>query len=188
MFQSHYLLALLFSLRTFVGAQGACIGPDVNEATINLMESFEGFSADVYIDPTGNPTVGYGHLCTETNCAEVPYSIPLSDADGEQLLRDDIAVAQQCITLDTTSDVVLNANQYGALVSWAFNVGCGASGSSTLIRRLNNGEDPNTVAGQELPKWNKGNGEVIPGLTRRRAAEVDLFQTASNVAALPVGC
>ncbi|KAK7414850.1 hypothetical protein QQX98_006365 [Neonectria punicea] len=188
MFQSDSSLALLFSLRALVGAQGACIGPDVNEATINLMESFEGFSADVYIDPTGNPTVGYGHLCTETNCAEVPYSIPLSDADGEQLLRDDIAVAQQCITLDTTSDVVLNANQYGALVSWAFNVGCGASGSSTLIRRLNNGEDPNTVAGEELPKWNKGNGEVIPGLTRRRAAEVDLFQTASNVAALPAGC
>ncbi|KAF7562604.1 hypothetical protein G7046_g1518 [Stylonectria norvegica] len=166
----------------------ACTGPEVNEATISLVESFEGFSADVYDDPTGNPTVGYGHLCTEANCAEVPYTIPLSDADGESLLRDDIRKAQQCITLDTTSAVVLNANQYGALVSWAFNTGCGNSGSSTLIKRLNNGEDPDTVAGEELPKWNKSNGEVLSGLVRRRAAEVNLFQTATNTGALPVGC
>lgn len=97
-------------------------------------------------------------------------------------------IAQQCITLDTTSAVVLNANQYGALVSWAFNVGCGASGDSTLIRRLNDGEDANTVASEELPKWNKGNGQPIAGLTRRRAAEVDLFKTPTDVGALPVGC
>ncbi|KAH6989119.1 lysozyme-like domain-containing protein [Ilyonectria sp. MPI-CAGE-AT-0026] len=181
-------LVLMLSLGAFSSVQAACVGPEVNEATISLIESFEGFEADVYIDATGNPTVGYGHLCTQANCAEVPYDIPLSDADAEQLLRDDIKVAQQCITLDTTSQVVLNANQYGALVSWAFNIGCGASGSSTLISRLNNGEDPNTVAEEELPRWNKGNGQVIDGLTRRRAAEVDLFQTATSVAALPVGC
>lgn len=84
--------------------------------------------------------------------------------------------------------MALNANQYGALVSWAFNVGCGASGSSSLIRRLNQGGDPNTVASEELPQWNKGNGQVIPGLTRRRAAEVNLFKTPTEVGALPVGC
>jgi len=38
--------------------------------------------------------------------------------------------------------VTLNANQYGALCSWAFNEGCGNVGSSTLISRLNAGEDP----------------------------------------------
>lgn len=92
---------------------------------------------------------------------------------------------QNCITLDTTSNVVLNANQYGALVSWAFNVGCGATGSSTLIARLNNGEAPNTVAAEELPKWNKGGGQVLPGLTRRRAEEVELHRTATSVGALP---
>ncbi|KAH6876621.1 lysozyme-like domain-containing protein [Thelonectria olida] len=179
---------ILLCLGLVSNVQGACIGPDVNAATIELIEGFEGWRPDVYTDPTGNPTVGYGHLCTEANCAEVPYSIPLSEADGEALLRSDLTTAQQCITLDTTSEVVLNANQYGALVSWAFNVGCGAAGSSTLISRLNDNEDPDTVASEELPKWNKGNGEVIDGLTRRRAAEVDLFTTSTSDAALPVGC
>ncbi len=49
---------------------------------------------------------------------------------------------------------------------------------STLLRRLNNGEDPNTVAREELPKWDKvtigkdKNGEkikkVLNGLVKRR--------------------
>ena len=47
----------------------------------------------------------------------------------------------------------LNRNQYGALISWAFNMGCGNADSSTLVGRLNNGEDPNIVISQELPQW-----------------------------------
>lgn len=45
-------------------------------------------------DPAGNPTVGYGHLCSDSTCSDVPYAIPLSDADGEQLLRDGLKVNQ----------------------------------------------------------------------------------------------
>lgn len=96
--------------------------------------------------------------------------------------------AQQCITLGTGSNVRLNINQYGALVDWAFNIGCGAAKSSTLIKRLNAGEDPNTVIANELPQWNKGGGKVLPGLVKRRAAEVKLAQTATDQGALPVGC
>lgn len=90
--------------------------------------------------------------------------------------------------MDTKTEVVLNANQYGALVSWAFNVGCGAAGSSTLLERLNAGESPNTVAEEELPRWNKGGGEVLPGLVRRREAEVKLHKTPTSDCALPVEC
>jgi lysozyme len=92
---------------------------------------------------------------------------------------------QQTITLKTTSNVVLNANQYGALVSWTFNVGPANVESSTLLRRLNAGEDPNTVIAEELPKWNKAGGQVLSGLVRRRAAEVNLAQTGTGVGALP---
>jgi len=84
--------------------------------------------------------------------------------------------------------VTLNPNQYGAMVSWAFNVGCGAARSSTLVSRLNAGQDPNTVAREELPKWNRGDNGVLPGLTRRRAAEVVLFTTTASGVTLPVPC
>ena len=57
--------------------------------------------------------------------------------------------------------------------------------TSTLIKRLNNGEAPNTVASEELPKWVYAGGTVFSGLQRRRAAEVTLFKTASSVTAHP---
>ena len=46
------------------------------------------------IDATGNPTVGYGHLCKQSGCSEIPYPIPLSEADGQKLLQDDIKVGR----------------------------------------------------------------------------------------------
>ncbi|KAJ3513140.1 hypothetical protein NMY22_g15129 [Coprinellus aureogranulatus] len=106
----------------------------------------------------------------------------------EALLASDLKTYQSCIARYITDSVRLNDNQYGALVSWTFNVGCANAESSTLIRRLNNGENPNTVAEQELPRWNRAGGQVLPGLVQRRAAEVTLFKTASSVTAHPPPC
>lgn len=93
------------------------------------------------------------------------------------------------MTMATGQNVRLNANQYGALVSWAFNVGCGNVRSSDLIKGLNRGDAPDDIVSAELPLWNRGNGEVLPGLVRRRAAELALFRTATGDGALPApGC
>lgn len=94
---------------------------------------------------------------------------------------------QQGVTLTTNSGVTLNENAYGALVSFSFNVGNANFKSSTLLRRLNAGEDELTVIAEELPKWNKAGGQVLPGLTRRRNAEIALSKQAGGPA-LPVGC
>lgn len=150
-----------------------------------LIKEFEGFVASPSGDPIGLPTVGYGHLCQTKNCGEVPFSFPLTEAEATTLLIDDLKTFEKCVASDIRKSVRLNANQYGALVSWAYNVGCGNVGSSTLISRLNAGQNPNTVAAEELPKWDIAGGKVLPGLVRRRAAEVKLFQTPSSVAALP---
>ncbi|KAI1323676.1 glycoside hydrolase family 24 protein [Xylariaceae sp. FL0255] len=136
-------------------------------------------------DVAGNPTIGYGHLCKVSNCTDIGYPIPLSMANGQKLLQSDLVPPQNCIAGDTTSSVTLNANQYGALVSWAFNVGCGNAGSSTLIKDLNAGQDPNTVISQQLPLWDKSGGQVVAGLQKRRAAEVALAETATSSPALP---
>jgi lysozyme len=70
-----------------------CNGPGVNQATLNLIESYEGYSSTPYSDPSGYPTIGYGHLCSDSSCSDVPYSVPLSDADGQKLLQSDLAVS-----------------------------------------------------------------------------------------------
>lgn len=45
------------------------------------------------LDPAGLATVGYGHLCDDSSCSDVPYPIPLSKADGRKLLRSDMSVS-----------------------------------------------------------------------------------------------
>ncbi|PVI03779.1 glycoside hydrolase family 24 protein [Periconia macrospinosa] len=167
--------------------QRACTGPNINAATIALIKEFEGFVASPEPDPIGLPTVGYGHLCQTQGCGEVPYSFPLTETTATQLLLSDVKSFQQGVTLTTNSGVTLNENQFGALVSFSFNVGNANFASSTLLRRLNAGEDELTVIEEELPKWNKAGGQVLPGLTRRRNTEIALAQQAGGPA-LPVGC
>ncbi|KAF5375385.1 hypothetical protein D9615_007967 [Tricholomella constricta] len=156
-------------------AVGACGAPGINDATVSLLKSFEGFVASPAPDPIGLPTVGFGHLCKSKGCAEVPFSFPLSQSTAAQLLQTDVGPFVKCINDAVSDSVVLNDNQLGALVSWSFNVGCSAAKGSTLVKRLNAGEAPNTVAAQELPRFNKAGGKVLGGLTRRRAAEAALW-------------
>ncbi|KAJ1846830.1 hypothetical protein IWW55_001785 [Coemansia sp. RSA 2706] len=170
----------VFGSSPAIGA--GCSG--VNQATLNLIEEFEGFVAKPSPDPIGLPTVGYGHLCKQKNCAEISFKFPLTKANAVSLLQADIHAFTRCLD-SYINKAKLNENQWGALASWTFNVGCGNVKSSSLVKRLNAGENPNTVASQELPKWNKGGGKVLPGLVRRRKAEVNLFQTPSSHEAHP---
>ncbi|KAH7129857.1 lysozyme-like domain-containing protein [Dactylonectria estremocensis] len=167
---------------------GTCGAPKSNAATVNLISEFEGFRANIYKDAAGYPTVGYGHLCSNSKCTDVKYSIPLSKANGKKLLATDMAKFEKCITAMVSSSVTLNKNQYGALVSWAFNMGCGATKTSTLIKRLNKGESPNKVLSAELPKWVYAGGKKLNGLVRRRNAEIALAKKKTTAKALPNKC
>jgi lysozyme len=62
------------------------------------------------------------------------------------------------------------------LVSFAFNVGIANFQQSTLLRLLNRGWYEQVPA--QLMRWNRSRGEVLGGLTRRRAAEARLWNVA----------
>lgn len=167
---------------TSSGSGNSC-PPALNSASISLIKLSEGFSGSPYIDAAKNPTVGYGHLCSTKGCTELGYDYPISETEGQALLQKDLKTYEKC--LDAAVKVKLNANQYGALTSWTFNMGCGAMQGSTLVKRLNEGDSPNTVAAEELPKWVRGGGHTLPGLVKRRAAEVELFRMETSVGAIP---
>lgn len=57
--------------------------------------------------------------------------------------------------------------QFDILVSWAYNIGPGAACKSTLIKRLNQGQEWCS----ELLRWDRQGGVQLPGLTKRRKEE-----------------
>lgn len=144
------------------------------------------------------PDQGHGHQAPpegrcRTFCPRLSLLIfpdhPLSNhCDTFQLTSKSPQGFQNCIAKYTNDKVKLNENQYGALVSWAFNVGCGNAQGSQLVKRLNKGESPAKVLPAELPKWRLAGGKVMPGLVRRRAAEVKLSKVKTTKGALPPKC
>ena len=144
---------------------------NVSQEGIDLIKSFEGCKLEAYPDPgTGGVpwTIGWG---TTTGVVE---GMTCTQEQADQMLADDVAkVAGQ---VNSLLKIKVNQNQFDALVSFAYNVGSGALASSTLLRLVNSGEGEK--AADEFPKWvHGGNGVVLPGLVRRRAAERSLFLT-----------
>ena len=139
----------------------------ISPTGIKLIKSFEGLRLTSYVCPVGVITIGYGH--TENVLA----GAKITEKEADALLKQDLVKFEKAVLNYVTID--LNQNQFDALVSFCFNVGAQAFKSSTLVKRLNNGENPNIVAAEELPRWNKGDGKVLEGLSRRRSAEVELF-------------
>jgi lysozyme len=66
----------------------------------------------------------------------------------------------------------LRGERLAAIADFAYNLGLGRLKASTLRRRLNAGDYAG--ARQELRKWVRGGGRVLPGLVLRREAEAAL--------------
>lgn len=140
---------------------------ETSKAGLDLIKSFEGLRLNAYLCPVGVLTIGYGHT------GGVTKDQVITEAEAGKLLKQDLTKFERAVK--EYVKVELNQYQFDALISFAFNVGTANFKNSTLTKRLNAGEDPNTVAAEELPRWNKGNKGELEGLKRRRTAEVELF-------------
>lgn len=129
-------------------------------AALGLIASFEGVRQQPYADAVGVPTVCYGH----TGNVEPRW---YSADECRTILKQDASVAAAAVT--RLVRVPIKQPTYDALTSFTFNVGAGNLASSTLLRKLNAGDIQGAC--NELPRWDKAGGKVLPGLTRRRAAE-----------------
>ena len=126
-----------------------------------------------YIDPVGVLTIGWGH----TNHHEPKFSAGTvwTQAQCDAALAGDMATFEEYVS--RLAKVPLKQNEFDALVSWAFNTG--GPKTATLWKRLNAGDK--SAIPRELAKWNRGGGRELPGLTRRRKAEGEMF--AGDIAA-----
>lgn len=136
---------------------------------LNLIKEFEGLRLEAYQCSAGKWTLGYG---TTLGIVE---GMTCTKEAAEAMLRRD--VERFAAKVATAVHVPITQNQFDALVSFAYNVGVGAFENSTLLKKLNAGDDAG--ASGEFLKWIKANGEILGGLKRRRKAEQSLFETAN---------
>ena len=143
----------------------------INKASTDLIKSFEGLRLKSYKCPAGKWTVGYGLTTAAGIGVSVGADMTITEAQADEYL---LAV------LNKFGEKILPGmkrkptdNQFGAMLSLAYNIGPGAFLKSTCLKRFNAGDfDGAAVA---LTWFNKAGGNVLNGLVRRRAAERDLF-------------
>lgn len=142
----------------------------INNEGLNLVKSFEGFHLTAYKCPAGVWTIGYGHTGTVDGKA-ICEGMKITEAKATELLKKDMEKFENAVKNCSALTFKPNENQFSALVSFAFN--CGAGNLKSLVKGRSA-----TVVAEKLLLYNKANGKVLNGLTRRRKAERELFLKA----------
>jgi lysozyme len=138
-------------------------------AAIDLIKQFESLRLEAYRCPAGVWTIGWGHT------AGVRDGQRIAEDAAEEFLRHDVAQVDQ--GLAAVIHAPLTQGQHDALASLCFNLRGGAqrlpSIAPKLVAKIHAGDYAG--AADELLDIDRANGQVLPGLTRRRAAERALF-------------
>ena len=136
---------------------------------INLIKEFEGIQLQKYRDSVGKWTIGVGHLILPNES----FDKGITENQAIDLLIKDLTRVEIFINSYVTHhNLDLNQNEFDCFASFAFNLGVGSL-DQLLSHGLNN-------VPIEILKWNHAGGVVSPGLSRRRQAELALFNAISN--------
>lgn len=146
-----------------------------------IAESVELFA---YPDEGGRMTIGIGHLLTQLELDRgtlyldgqfVDWRDGITLEQAEALMAQDLRSAEA--TVNAHVKVPLEDNQFDALCFFTFNVGVSAFVTSTLLKRLNDGQYE-AVPGQ-MRKWIMvtKDGQKVPskGLRNRREREIAIW-------------
>lgn len=142
-------------------------------AGIQLIRHFEGCVLQAYKDPVGVPTIGYGHT-SMAGPPEVKLGMKITQEEANEILARDLGKYEAAVTRGLAR--VPTQNQFDAMVSLCYNVGPGNFAKSSVLRHFNAGQFGSAASSFAL--WNKADGRVLAGLSRRRAAEASLFSKA----------
>ena len=164
----------------------------LSKAGEDLMHKYEGFRSRPYLCPAHIWTIGYGHVLYQEQIRlpvvrvegkETPMirkEFPLKPEDNrvwtkteiDELFRTDVGTFERGV-LRLVPGVVGRQGSFDALVSISFNFGLGNLQRSTIRMRANRGDWQG--AAEAFRVWTKGGGKVLPGLVKRREAEIALF-------------
>jgi lysozyme len=145
----------------------------INKSAVKLIADSEGLRLKPYYDPSGIATIGYGNTYYEDGSRVKITDKAISKERALSLFGN--VVNHFAVKVKPMVKVSLNPNQFGALVSLAYNIGLGAFGKSTVLKLVNSGEfgEPLKVS---FDSFNQSKGVVLNGLKIRRKKEYELFK------------
>lgn len=153
-----------------------------------LIKQFEGCHRkradgrfEAYPDPGtgGEPwTIGWGATGWDTfNQRPIGRGTIWTQEQCDERLKSDLErYAREVATALGKAIHATSQEQFDALVSFHYNTG--AIARATLTRKHIAGDYAGAAA--EFGRWNRAGGKVLPGLTRRRAAEAALYRKGSR--------
>lgn len=134
---------------------------------INAIKSFEGYRPNSYQDSAGVWTIGYGHT------QGVKKGQKITQAQAESLLRGDLLKAEKYVN---GLKLNLTQGQFDALVDFAYNLGTGNLGSSTLLEKIRMKASNEDIQAQ-FRRWVYAGEKVMPGLVKRREWEAQRWSS-----------
>ena len=137
-----------------------------SQQAMQLIKNFEGLRTKAYICCAGYRTIGYGHVLAINDNRD---NVDINEA--EELLLEDISKAEKAVLRNIS--VELTQGQFDALVSFTFNLGGSALQRSGLRQKINRLE--HEAVPREFRRWVYAAGMAMPGLVRRRNAEVEVY-------------
>lgn len=144
----------------------------VSDKGIKLLHQFEGCKLTAYLCPAKVWTIGYGNTFY-LDGKPVQEGDTISQDEAEDLFKNILVNFENCV-LKGLGKTKVNQNQFDALVSLAYNIGCGNFRKSSVLRFVSlNPNDP--AIETAFLMWNKAGGKVSRGLQRRREAESELY-------------
>jgi lysozyme len=143
------------------------------EIAAELCKRFEGFRAKPYLCPAGIPTIGYGSTYYADGKKVTLNDSSISQEAANDLLMSELQHTYLTGVLRNCPVLATNERKCNAIVDFCYNLGVGRLQTSTLKRKIN-AQDWDG-AKEQLMLWTKGGGKVLPGLLKRRQAEVTLL-------------
>jgi lysozyme len=145
---------------------------EVNKAGRDLIKQFEGCKLKAYKCPAGLWTISWG-LTFYPDGRKVKEGDVITQQQAEEYFNAVVDDFAKQVDVLVKSNVT--ANNFSAIVSFAYNVGIGNLKKSTLLKKVNANPKDATIPA-EFRKWVRANGEVLKGLVRRRDAEAKLYE------------
>jgi len=136
----------------------------------SLCRKFEGLRLRPYICPAGYPTIGYGTVYKPDGTKVGLDHPPISKETAEEWLLTELQNNYLVGVLRASPILITKPKALGALTDFAYNLGVARYRASTLRRKINEGNWE--AARHELMRWTRGGGKVLPGLVKRRKAEL----------------